>query len=72
MSLVFPRFRHRKLCRGWLSTLYTRSVVNPVCSLRKFTLLWLGYLITEIGDRMARFAITLWVWDQTGLATSKL
>ncbi|MEO0375160.1 MAG: MFS transporter [Cyanobacteria bacterium P01_A01_bin.17] len=38
--------------------------------MRKFTYLWLGYLIAEIGDRMAWFAITLWVWDQTGLATA--
>ncbi|MEM6452132.1 MAG: MFS transporter [Cyanobacteria bacterium P01_D01_bin.105] len=38
--------------------------------MRKFTILWLGYLIAEIGDRMAWFAITLWVWDQTGLATA--
>lgn len=43
---------------------------SSFCNLRKFTTLWLGYLIAEVGDRMAWFSITLWVWDQTGLATA--
>ena len=38
--------------------------------LRTFTILWLAYLISSIGTRMADFAITLWVWDQTGSATA--
>ena len=38
--------------------------------LRTFTILWLSHLISAIGTRMADFAITLWVWDQTGSATA--
>ena len=38
--------------------------------MRKFTLLWLGHLISVIGSHMADFAITLWIWDQTGSATA--
>ncbi|MEL6397644.1 MAG: MFS transporter [Cyanobacteria bacterium J06626_4] len=36
--------------------------------MRKFTILWLSYLISAIGTRIASFAITLWVWELTGSA----
>ncbi|MEM6839792.1 MAG: MFS transporter [Cyanobacteria bacterium P01_C01_bin.120] len=36
--------------------------------MRKFTFLWLTYLVSAIGNRTAGFAITLWVWDLTGAA----
>ncbi|MEM6592873.1 MAG: MFS transporter, partial [Cyanobacteria bacterium P01_C01_bin.73] len=36
--------------------------------MRKFTILWLSYLISAIGTRMTDFAITLWVWELTGAA----
>ncbi|MEM8780284.1 MAG: MFS transporter [Cyanobacteria bacterium P01_G01_bin.49] len=38
--------------------------------MRKFTLIWLAHLISSIGTRMGDFAITLWVWELTGSATS--
>ncbi|MEM0981605.1 MAG: MFS transporter [Cyanobacteria bacterium P01_H01_bin.58] len=38
--------------------------------MRKFTILWLSHLISNIGTRMAGFAFTLWVWDLTGSATA--
>lgn len=41
-----------------------------ITGLRKFTILWLAHLISVIGTHMADFAITLWVWDQTGSATA--
>ncbi|MEM1310064.1 MAG: MFS transporter [Cyanobacteria bacterium P01_H01_bin.153] len=50
--------------------MYYHTVVVTCTSLRSFTILWLSYLISAIGTRMADFAITLWVWDQTGSATA--
>lgn len=38
--------------------------------MRNFTLVWLAYLISSIGNRIGDFAITLWVWELTGSATS--
>ncbi|MEM6591561.1 MAG: MFS transporter [Cyanobacteria bacterium P01_C01_bin.73] len=38
--------------------------------MRTFTVLWLSSLISAIGNSMAGFAVTLWVWDLTGSATA--
>ncbi|MEM6520136.1 MAG: MFS transporter [Cyanobacteria bacterium P01_C01_bin.70] len=38
--------------------------------MRKFTILWLAYLIAEIGNYTAYYAFTFWMWDQTGSATA--
>ncbi|MEL6136016.1 MAG: MFS transporter [Cyanobacteria bacterium J06626_23] len=38
--------------------------------MRQFTILCLSRLIAAVGGRMADFALTLWVWDQTGSATA--
>ncbi|MEM9276601.1 MAG: MFS transporter [Cyanobacteria bacterium P01_F01_bin.143] len=38
--------------------------------MRKFTLVWFAHLISSIGTYMGDFAITLWVWELTGSATS--
>ena len=64
MALAAGRFSQR----GWV--IIHRNIVIDITGLRKFTILWLAYLISAIGTRMADFAITLWVWDQTGSATA--
>ncbi|MEM8830549.1 MAG: MFS transporter [Cyanobacteria bacterium P01_G01_bin.19] len=38
--------------------------------MRKFTILWFGYLISEIGNYTAYFAFTFWIWEQTDSATA--
>ncbi|MGD1936993.1 MAG: MFS transporter [Cyanophyceae cyanobacterium] len=38
--------------------------------MRKFTLIWLGQLVSSIGSYMGGFALTLWAWDLTGTATA--
>jgi len=37
--------------------------------MRTFFQIWVGQLISILGSEMATFAVTLWVWDQTGKAT---
>lgn len=39
-------------------------------AMRRFALIWFGQLISLIGTGMTRFAMMIWVWDQTGRATS--
>jgi DHA3 family macrolide efflux protein-like MFS transporter len=35
-----------------------------------FSIVWLGQLVSVTGSGMTRFALTLWVWEQTGSATA--
>ena len=56
---------------GAIASLYHRNIVSlNTTGLRKFTILWLGHLISVIGTRMSDFSITLWVWEQTQSATA--
>lgn len=36
--------------------------------MRTFFQIWIGQLISILGSEMTTFAVTLWVWDQTGKA----
>lgn len=38
--------------------------------MRKFTILWLGQIISLIGSAMTWFAFTIWAWEQTGKASA--
>lgn len=38
--------------------------------MRNFTILWLGQLVSTIGSYMTVFALMIWVWQQTGSATT--
>lgn len=38
--------------------------------MRKFTLIWLGQLLSLTGSAMTRFVLAIWLWDQTGKATA--
>ena len=38
--------------------------------MQTFILIWLGQLVSAIGSYMTFFALTLWVWEQTGSATA--
>ncbi|WP_434446498.1 MFS transporter [Lentzea sp. E54] len=35
-----------------------------------FTIMWVGQLLSAIGTRMTNFALSIWVWQHTGSATS--
>ena len=34
-----------------------------------FTTMWVGQVLSALGSRMVAFAISIWVWEQTGRAT---
>jgi MFS family permease len=34
--------------------------------MRKFTILWIGQIVSLIGSAMTWFAFTIWAWEQTG------
>jgi MFS family permease len=38
--------------------------------MRKFSLLWAGQMVSTIGSYMTVFALMIWVWQQTGSATT--
>lgn len=38
--------------------------------MRTFVIIWLGQLVSLIGTAMGQFALTIWVWQETGQATS--
>ena len=38
--------------------------------MRKFAVVWIGQLVSMLGTGMTRFAMTIWIWDRTGKATS--
>jgi len=35
-----------------------------------FVIIWLGQLVSIVGTSMSRFALVIWVWQQTGAATA--
>ncbi|MEM7802241.1 MAG: MFS transporter, partial [Chloroflexota bacterium] len=35
-----------------------------------FTIIWFGQLISLLGTGMTAFALTIWAYEQTGLATT--
>jgi len=35
-----------------------------------FTIVWLGQLVSQMGSGLTWFALSLWAWQETGLATS--
>lgn len=35
-----------------------------------FTIMWVGQLLSALGTRMTNFALSIWVWQHTGSATS--
>lgn len=39
-------------------------------SMKSFTVLWFGQLISIVGSAMTWFAFTVWVWEKTGQAAS--
>ncbi|MEA5552705.1 MFS transporter [Anabaena cylindrica UHCC 0172] len=38
--------------------------------MRTFMIIWCGQIVSAIGSAMTRFALTIWVWQLTGEATS--
>jgi MFS family permease len=38
--------------------------------MRKFLIVWFGQLVSMLGTGMTHFAMTIWIWDRTGKATS--
>ncbi len=52
------------LPRLWRYTLYPRS-----SDMRTFTIIWCGQLVSLVGTAMTRFALLIWVYEQTGAAT---
>ncbi|MBI5931008.1 MAG: MFS transporter [Chloroflexi bacterium] len=38
--------------------------------MRTFLRIWSGQTVSQIGSRMTNFGLTLWIWGQTGKATS--
>jgi len=38
--------------------------------MRAFVIVWLGQLVSLTGANMTRFAISIWAWQETGLATT--
>ena len=41
-----------------------------MAGMRRFTVLWLGQVISLIGSAMTWFAFTIWVWEKTGKASA--
>jgi MFS transporter, DHA3 family, macrolide efflux protein len=37
--------------------------------MRSFTVIWFGQMLSQLGSAMTRFALVIWVWEQTGAAT---
>ena len=38
--------------------------------MRGFTVVWFGQLISFLGTSMTQFALTIWAWEKTGVATT--
>ncbi len=45
-------------------------MANRPGGMTAFIIVWLGQLVSMLGTSMARFALIIWVWEQTGEATS--
>jgi MFS family permease len=44
-------------------------VVKRPSGFGAFTVIWAGQLLSAVGTRMTNFALSIWVWQQTGSAT---
>src|SRR5215207_9893580 len=44
--------------------------IESARSMRTFIIVWIGQLVSIIGTRISRFALAIWVWQQTGEATA--
>ena len=44
--------------------------ISKPTGMKAFTIVWFGQLISLTGSGMSFFAITLWAWEKTGLATA--
>src|SRR5262245_28138036 len=38
--------------------------------MRTFVIVWSGQVISTLGTAMTRFALSIWLWEQTGSATA--
>ena len=38
--------------------------------MRAFTVVWVGQLVSLLGTGMTNFALTIWAWEATGVATT--
>jgi MFS transporter, DHA3 family, macrolide efflux protein len=45
-------------------------MIESARSMRTFIIVWIGQLVSIIGTRISRFALAIWVWQQTGEATA--
>ncbi|MEU5695026.1 MFS transporter [Actinosynnema sp. NPDC020468] len=45
------------------------TVVKRPSGFGAFTVMWAGQLLSALGTRMTNFALSIWVWQQTGSAT---
>ena len=43
---------------------------EPSKGLRGYTIVWFGQMISFIGTGMTQFGLVIWVWEETGSATS--
>ena len=55
--------------RGAASTTVTDETRSPT-GMRGFTIVWAGQLVSLLGTGMTQFAITIWAWQTTGIATA--
>lgn len=39
-------------------------------SMRTFTAIWMGQMVSTIGSYMTNFAVIIWAWELTGSATA--
>jgi MFS family permease len=47
-----------------------RAPLRPPAGMTGFTIIWFGQLVSLTGSAMTRFALALWAWQETGLATA--
>jgi MFS family permease len=45
-------------------------IATRLSGMQTFTVIWFGQLVSLVGTRMSRFALMIWVYEQTGSATS--
>jgi len=38
--------------------------------MKGFTIIWIGQLVSLLGTGMTQFALTIWAWEKTGVATT--
>ena len=44
--------------------------ISQPTGMKAFTIVWFGQLISLTGSGMSFFALTIWAWEKTGLATA--